>query len=108
MMSWRYAKGLVNEFHYCERCSGDYPVDEFDFEEDCCLFCLFPEVSKSMPVPIVKDDGIARNITNTRTLLDNLDYIPEKQSEKAVKNHSLFKEGKVSPRKKVKKRKAYK
>lgn len=94
MARWQLMKGIIPPTCHCDVCNTEYPVEEFDLEEDQCLYCLFPETAKSLPVPFVREDGVPRNVTNQRLLLDELEYIPEVQSEAARKSFNRFKERK--------------
>jgi len=45
----------------------------------------FPEMARSLPIELSYAEGEGKNVTTDRKLLDNLDYTPERQSEKAEK-----------------------
>lgn len=81
----------------CDVCGGDYALEEFGVEDDVCLYCLYPEVSRNMLVLINHDYGYCRNTTDERELLDNLEKIPTKQGKtasarrEAYKNRKLYK-----------------
>ena len=75
----------------CSKCHGHFPSGEFDAEEDVCLNCLFPQAAKHAITPINEDYGFKRNVTAERELLDNLEDIPEIQSESAQKSLKEFK-----------------
>jgi hypothetical protein len=88
-------KGLVKAVHQCPHCHGEFPDDEYDQEEDSCLYCLFPESSKTTPPIINHEYGFPRNITPERHLLDNLENTPEKQSEQASIARDEYKSKKI-------------
>lgn len=87
-MGWRRMKGMGNDRFECPSCHVTVPEDEFSLEDDLCLLCLFPETSDKRPVER-NEDGL--NETSERKILDNLDYIPEKQSESSQKAFKSFK-----------------
>lgn len=91
MSDWRLAKGLVREMNQCSRCHSEVSLEDFSLEDDMCLFCLFPEASGRRPVPMSYATGDPKNVTAERVLLDELDYIPEKQSKAAKKAYDSFK-----------------
>ena len=43
-------KGIVKATNQCPRCQRELPDDEYDHDEDLCIFCLFPEVSACQAV----------------------------------------------------------
>ena len=73
---------MVNK---CSKCGCEYTDDDFDFTEDMCLYCVFPEAARLRPAAILRDYGYPRNVTPMRELLDNLDRTPEKQSKEATR-----------------------
>ncbi len=89
-MSWKRMKGMIKSVNRCPKCRGLLPDEDYDFDEDMCLNCLFPQSAKHMITPINKDFGFDRNITSERELLDNLEYIPEVQSEAAKRSKEAF------------------
>lgn len=91
-MSWRRAKGLLRDVNRCPVCHGMFNDDEFSFDDDLCLYCLFPQAGKSRPADI---NELGQNYTKERYLLDNLDNINEKQSEKAEKKRITYKNRKL-------------
>jgi hypothetical protein len=94
-MSWKRMKGLEKATNQCPRCHGEFTDDEYDSEEDLCLFCLFPETSGAAAPLINYDYGFPRNITPERYVLDNLDRIDEKQSKRAQKEREAYKNRKL-------------
>ena len=90
MSNWRNAKNYKHKPNKCPKCHADYPDDEYSFDDDHCLYCLFPEASRSMPAPISHDKGYAQNVTDERELLDNLDNTPEKQSKQANDSYKEY------------------
>jgi hypothetical protein len=81
-------KGIGNDLFECPKCHAERTSEEYDTVEDCCLFCLFPETSDRRPAEF---NELGLNETQERVLLDNLDYIPTKQSETAEKSLKAFK-----------------
>jgi len=79
---WKRSKGLVN---VCSKCNGSFADEEFDFEEDMCMKCLFPQSSVSMPVMYDKSYGDKRNTTIEADILKDLRYRPTKQSKASIK-----------------------
>jgi len=98
--NWMRSKGMAKVTR-CPKCHGEFPDDEYDFEEDLCTWCVFPEVLRKAPAE--KDKTSGANITQERLLLDNLDEVVEKQSKAAKKKMDGFKEKSY-----LKNRKAYK
>lgn len=94
MSNWRRAKGLIKAIYQCPQCHAEYPEDEYDLQEDICLYCEFPETSGARPAD---RNEYGDNYTKERNLLDNLDDIEEKQSKQAdfkrneYKNRKLYK-----------------
>ena len=86
-MGWRRMKGLIKAVNQCSKCHGEFPDEDYDLGEDLCLWCLYPEAAKGKPVEL---NEMGQNETKTRQMLDNLDYIPEKQSESAMKAYSDY------------------
>lgn len=102
IMGWRRMKGMGNDMFECPGCHATRLEEEYSLEDDLCLLCLFPEASDRRPADI-NTDGV--NETNERKILDNLDYIPEKQSEssqEAFKSFKMRNYGSKSPRKSAK------
>lgn len=91
MGNWRRAKGLIKATNQCPRCHGEYSDDEYSIEDDECLFCLFPETSGRRPVPMNHTYGVPKNETDERKLLDDLEYVPEKQSKASKKAYNNYK-----------------
>lgn len=89
-MKWKRSIGLSDKYS-CYKCGGSFTKDEFDIEEDICTFCLFPEAAKGKSAEIGYEYGDAKNKTNQRAMLDNLDYIPEKQSKQAKEAYTKYK-----------------
>ena len=87
--SWKRNKGIINE-NNCPKCHGCYPDDEYEFDDDLCTWCLFPEALKKAPSEKDKVTGI--NVTQERLLLDNLDEVVEKQSKAAKKKMDSYKQ----------------
>ncbi len=82
--------GVGDKFS-CYKCGGSYTKDEFEVDEDLCSYCLFPEAITGKPAQISYSEGVPKNVTNHRKMLDELDYIPEKQSEQAKKAYKKYK-----------------
>ena len=82
---------MVKAVNRCPKCRGLFPDEDYDFEEDMCLNCLFPQAASHAITPINKDFGFDRNITAERELLDNLDRTPEKQSKQAQDKQAAYK-----------------
>ena len=76
-------KGMKKEMYQCSKCHAWFNKDEFSLEDDMCDYCLFPEIEKGRPKDISRKYGDPKNVTKERELLDNLQYIPEKQHSEA-------------------------
>lgn len=99
-MRWKRMMGMTEEA-VCPKCHGTFSGDDYDWDEDMCLHCLYPETAKTQPVPIDHSYGDKRNRTKAGQVLDDLQFIPEKQSKQATKSKLEHDYG-------VKKRKTYK
>jgi hypothetical protein len=88
-MKWMMQKGIKCE-EVCPQCHGTFSSDDYDYEEDMCIYCLFPETPKSKPVELDYSYGEPRNSTKEAQLLDQIDYIPEKQSKQAQKSKLVY------------------
>lgn len=99
-MSWKRMKGIIEEI-VCPKCHGTFSGDDYDWDEDMCLHCLFPQAAKSRPVPIDHSHGYNRNVTKEGQQLNNLEYTKEKQSKQAEKAKLEYDYG-------INKRKTYK
>jgi len=84
-------KGIKQEFT-CPRCKRVVVDDEFDEIEDLCYYCLYPDLCRSLPV---MTDEFGNRTTAERELLDNLDYVPEKQGKAAKESLKRFKNRKL-------------
>lgn len=91
MAGWKRMKGISQDFD-CSKCGRVFSSDEFDEHEDLCVYCLFEGVGVSRPTDVSYDYGVARNRTRERELLDNLDYVPEKQSKQAKESYRKYQE----------------
>lgn len=81
-MKWQRLKGIrIDET--CPRCHGTFDSDDYDYEEDMCIYCLFPEAQKSMAVEMDYSEGRPKNRTFEGQLIDNIQFTPEKQSKQA-------------------------
>lgn len=69
----------------CPKCNGLYADDSYDFDEDLCMKCLFPQVSDSLPVMYDTKYGDKRNTTSHAEILVDLEYRPTKQSKASIK-----------------------
>lgn len=90
---WKLQKGIKCS---CEKCHGQYSIEEFDLDEGVCLYCLFPEAGKSLPTEMSYDYGEPLNSPE-----DNLDKVlslPETQSEAAIKKAKVYKEKHYKPK----------
>ena len=87
MYKWKRSKGLGN---VCSSCGAVFGDDEFNSEEDLCDYCLFPQASRSMINRVVFKNGEWVNSTAERELLDNLDFVPEKQSKQSISAKRRF------------------
>lgn len=90
MSRWKRMKGIKGPL-VCPKCSRNYFEDEYDEFEDLCVYCLYEGVTPYKPAEIDHSHGNPRNVTDTRKMLDNLDYIPEKQGKAAresLKRHN--------------------
>jgi len=88
-------KGMLPEDGTCSKCGLTFSPDEFNYDEDLCNSCLFPEMARSLPIELSYAEGEGKNVTTDRKLLDNLDYTPERQSEKAEKSLNKYKNRKL-------------
>lgn len=79
---WKRSKGMAN---VCYKCDGLFDDDSFDFEEDMCMKCLFPQCGDSLPVAYDQSYGDKRNTTEHAQVLDGLEYTPTKQSDASKK-----------------------
>lgn len=84
-MRWKRMMGMT-ETAVCPRCHGTFEGDDYDWDEDLCVYCLFPEAAKSRPIEVDYSEGVAKNRTKEGQLLDNLEFTPEKQSKQAIKS----------------------
>lgn len=75
-------KGIVTEYT-CPECNRSVDADEYDDFEDKCVYCIYDGLPMSMPVKFTKSYGDNKNITPEAELLEELRYIPEKQSKAA-------------------------
>ena len=75
-MDWKRMKGLYKAINKCPTCGGEFPDNEFDFEDGRCFYCTFPQVPKSLPTEFNRDYGYPINTTKERELLNNLEDIP--------------------------------
>lgn len=74
----------------CPKCKRYFDDEEFEFDEDLCTECLFPQSSASMPVMYDYSYGDKKNITAHGDILDDLEYRPTKQSDAAKKAKREF------------------
>ena len=106
MPQWKRSKGLGN---VCPKCNGTYSDEEFDFDEDLCLGCLFPESGIRQPAMFTYDLGDPTNTTPEAELLKDIEYRPTVQSEASKKakreydwrNYGRYEapKGKIKPKK---------
>lgn len=80
--NWKGQKGMGN---LCPKCRCYYEDEEYDFQEDLCITCLFPQSSVKLPVMFDYSYGDRKNITGETELLDDLEYRPTTQSDAAKK-----------------------
>lgn len=97
-MSWKRMKGIRGA-NSCPKCHRHVHDDEYDFDEDQCLFCGFEGVSASMPVKYDKKYGDLKNTTSESEVLEDIEYTPEKQSKASIKSRREY-EFKKAKRKK--------
>lgn len=88
-------KGLLKAVNTCPKCHSTYPDDEYDLEDDMCLYCKFPETSDKRPAEFNKDLGFNRNTTSHGELIENFEQMPEKQSRQAEKARNEYKNRKL-------------
>lgn len=79
MYKWKVQKGVHS---LCPRCHGSFPRDEYDYDEDLCYYCLYPETTKARPADIGHYEGDAKNTTVERVILDTLERTPIKLSKR--------------------------
>lgn len=65
----------------CEKCHARVGWDEFDDNSQQCMYCVFPEATKSRPVELNKDLGYDRNQTEMGYVMENLSDIPSHKRE---------------------------
>lgn len=93
-------KGITTN-ETCPKCHGTFSSDDYDYESDLCLYCLFPEVGRSKPAEMDYSEGVAKNRTKEGQQLDDLDFTPEKQSKQAIESkllHDYKKKTKSKPK----------
>lgn len=98
-MGWKRMKGIKTEYT-CPTCGRKVEADEFDDWEDKCVYCVYEGLPVSMPVKYTKSYGDKKNITAEAELLDELEYIPEKQSKAAKESKRKFEYKKASRKRK--------
>ena len=86
---WKVMKGVKSQ---CPKCHGVFGSDEFDFDEEICLYCLFPESMKHKKAELSYEFGDPVNKTIASVNLEHLSEIPEKMSKAAARNHKAYKE----------------
>ena len=87
-MSWKRMKGMIKAVNKCPKCNGEYPDVEYDFEEDLCHFCLYPEAQKGMATEFSHREGDPKNKTEDGRRLEDLPYLKEKQSKQAEESYN--------------------
>ena len=108
MKKWKKMLSIRENIR-CPKCHSESISDNYDYEQDLCYSCLYPEMSKSRPAPFEYSTGNAKNRTEEGQLLDNLPYLKEKQSKAATEKKAVFDTMKkvkkvVKKKKKVKKK----
>ena len=83
-------KGIRQE-NKCPECGAIFKDEEYDFEDDMCLYCKYPETMKHKSVPYDYTTGVARNRTIEGQVLDNIERIPNKQSIQSEIRRSKYK-----------------
>jgi len=63
----------------CPKCKGTYTYDEYDEDDDMCMYCLFPEAQRTANVPINHSYGFNKNETEEGYVMNNLENIPTKK-----------------------------
>jgi hypothetical protein len=101
MYRWKGQKGMGN---LCSKCNAKFSDEEFDFEEDKCTYCVFPEITQSRPAEIDYSLGYPRNQTEMGYVMENLERIPEELSKAPIGKNDR----KVLQQIKQHKRKSYK
>ena len=99
-MDWKRMKGITEDV-VCPKCHGTFNSDEYDYDYDLCFYCLYPETTKHRPADIDHTLGYDRNLPKESQLLENIEYIKEKQSIQSEKAKTRYDY-------KKKKRKTYK
>ena len=74
----------MTEEAVCPKCHGTFSGDDYDWDEDMCIYCLYPEIAKSRPAEFDYSEGVPKNRTKEGQQLDNLDFTQEKQSKQAT------------------------
>lgn len=82
-------KGILGDIT-CPECGRRVHDKEFDEYEDVCIYCLYEGIAVSLPVKINHRYGDERNTTAERELLDNLEHIPIKKSDKENERKRKF------------------
>lgn len=84
---WKRNRGMSN---VCYKCNGSFSDEDFDFEEDSCEKCLFPQMADSQPAQYDIKYGDKRNTTSHAEILKDLQYRPTKQSKASIKAKQEF------------------
>lgn len=87
----------------CSKCKATRTYEEFDEEEDICLYCLFPEAQQHRSAEYNKTMGYDRNQTEVGYVMENLTDIPINPRNNPI----TYADRKILNKVKPKKRKVY-
>lgn len=79
---WRkFIKTTKNEGkECCWKCGKFVDSSEFDYDEDMCMYCLFPETSATKPAEMDYSYGYPKNKTYISKLLEEYESLPDKET----------------------------
>ena len=98
------AKGLAKNKRHCPKCHRWVDENEYDDENDICLFCEFPETSATKPAEMSYDYGDPKNKPLIDQMIEKADYLPEKQSSKQAQLREIYPEKITKQLKKTKRK----
>ncbi|WP_298752976.1 hypothetical protein [uncultured Arcobacter sp.] len=68
----------------CPKCHGTYKWEEYDEEEDMCLFCEFPDAQRHREAEVNYVEGLPVNQTDEGYVMSNLEDIPVNPRNEAI------------------------
>lgn len=80
MYNWKRWKGISKGKEYCWKCGKYVDETEFDYDNDICLYCEFPETSPIKPAEYDYSYGYRKNVTTMEKFLEEYEDLPEKSS----------------------------